>query len=191
MNIHKLIRERRSIRAFADTPISKDSLLRLIEAARWASSSMNDQPWRFIVSFKDTPEFEAMVETLNESNKIWASKGAAMIFVLASKEHSNGLANKYAWHDVGLAIGNLSIQATEEGIYLHQMGGFDHSLALKNFQVPDNFDAISMIVLGYPGDPKQLPERLKERELKPRERKPLSTMVFSGQFGQSFMLTEK
>lgn len=190
MNINRLIRERRSIRAFADKSISDDVMLRLLEAARWAPSSMNDQPWRFIVAFRNSPEFDTMLETLNESNRIWASNGAAMIFVITSKEHSNGMPNKYAWHDVGLAIGNLSLQAMEEGIYLHQMGGFNTALALEKFKVPENFDAVSMIVLGYPGDPNQLPERLKEREFKIRERRPLSSLVFSGEFGKSSNLVK-
>lgn len=190
MNINRLIRERRSIRAFADKSISDDVMLRLLEAARWAPSSMNDQPWRFIVAFRNSPEFDAMLQTLNESNRIWASNGAAMIFVITSKEHSNGMPNKYAWHDVGLAIGNLSLQAMEEGIYLHQMGGFNTALALEKFKVPESYDAVSMIVLGYPGDPNQLPERLKEREFKIRERRPLSSLVFSGEFGKSSNLVQ-
>lgn len=185
MNIHQLITERKSIRAFSEKAIANETLIRLLEAARWAPSSMNDQPWRFIVANKQTPEFEKMLDALNESNRVWAKNGAVLLFVITRKEHSNGMPNKYAWHDVGLAIGNLSLQATAEGIFMHQMGGFNSKLALEQFEVPDEYDAVSIIVLGYPGNPETLPEKLKERELKPRERKPLSSLVFSGSFGKT------
>lgn len=191
MRIHQLIEERRSIRAFADKAVSDEVLERLFEAARWAPSSMNDQPWRFIVAGRGTEPFDKMLQTLNESNRVWAKNGAVMIFVITKKFHSNGMANKYAWHDVGLAIGNLSLQATAEGIFMHQMGGYNSELARTMFDVPEEFEPVSMIVLGYRGDPDTLPERLKERELKQRERQPLSSLVFSGSFGKSILPEEK
>jgi nitroreductase len=184
MKIHRLIEERKSIRAFADKEIADDVLLKLFEAARWAPSSMNDQPWRFIVAKKNSDSFYKLLGTLNESNQVWAKNGAALILVVTKKDHSNGSSNKYAWHDAGLAIGNLTLQATAENVYLHQMGGFNTQVAMERFHVPDDYDAVTVIVLGYPGDPEELPKRLKERELKQRERKPLDSFVFSERFGE-------
>lgn len=192
MNIHTLITERKSIRAFSAKEIADDVFIRLFEAARWAPSSMNDQPWRFIAARKNdsSSDFNKLADCLNDSNKAWAKNGAALALIIAKKHHSNGYENKYSWHDVGLAIGNLSLQAMAEGLYMHQMGGFKADLAKTTFEIPDEFDPVSIIVFGYKGDPNELPERLKELESKLRERKKLSELVFSGQFGQANPLFE-
>lgn len=184
MSIHTLIAERKSIRAFSEKEIAEHTLLSLFEAARWAPSSMNDQPWRFIIAQrKEQENFDRMLSCLNDANRIWAKQGAALVVVVAKKQHSNGSVNKYAWHDVGLAVGNLSMQATAQGVYMHQMGGFNAEVATKLFSIPDEYEPVSMIVLGYAGDPNSLPEKLKERELMMRERKLLNQLVFGEKFG--------
>jgi nitroreductase len=190
MKIHNLISERKSIRAFSEKSISDEELVTLLEAARWAPSSMNEQPWRFIVARKENSEtFERMLECLNESNKNWAQHAAALILTVASKTITSlNKSNSYAWHDVGLAIGNLSIQATSMDIYLHQMGGFKHDLAKNLFEIPNDFEPVSIIALGYKGNPDLLPSPLREREMSLRKRKPLSELVFVNHFGEKSSL---
>ncbi|MBK7432215.1 MAG: nitroreductase family protein [Bacteroidetes bacterium] len=186
MTIHNLISKRKSIRAFSEQPIDDETLASLFEAARWAPSSANEQPWRFILAKKEDKEaFVKMQDCLLEGNKIWA-KGAAALFITIAKKNFdfNNKANIYSWHDVGLATAMLSVQATELNLYLHQMGGFDHAKAKEVFAIPDDYEAVSIIAVGYEGNPELLPENLRAREVGERKRKPLSELVFSSQFGK-------
>ena len=185
MKIHNLISERKSIRAFSDKEISDEALITLLEAARWAPSSMNEQPWRFIVVRKENTEaFQKMIQCLNDSNKIWAQHASVLLLTVANNTITTlNKPNAYAWHDIGLAIGNLSLQAISMDIFLHQMGGFKSEEAKKLFNIPNGFDPVSVIALGYQGNAEALPSPLRERELKQRERKPLSEIVYSNTFG--------
>jgi nitroreductase len=185
MKIHKLISERKSIRSFSPRRISDEDLVTLMEAARWAASSMNEQPWRFIVARKENTEaFGRMLESMNETNKLWAKDASVLILTVANQKFSSkDIPNAYAWHDVGLAVGNLSLQAMSMDIYLHQIGGFNHELARNLLTVPEEFQPVSFIALGYRDSADKLPPLLKERELKPRERKPLSDLVYINNFG--------
>ena len=187
MKVHNLISERKSIRAFSDRRIEDEKLITLLEAARWAPSSMNEQPWRFVVTRRENEEaFGRMLESMNEQNRRWAHNASVIILTLASKKFATlGIANEYAWHDVGLAVGNLSLQAMSMGIYLHQIGGFNKKTAQRLFSVPEEFEPVSLIVLGYRGDASILPPPLQEREVMPRHRKPLSELVFINNFGVS------
>ena len=186
MKIHNLISERKSIRAFSDKEISDEALITLMEAARWAPSSMNEQPWRFIVVRKENTEaFQKMIQCLNDSNKIWAQHASILLLTVANNTITTlNKPNAYAWHDIGLAIGNLSLQAISMDIFLHQMGGFKSEEAKKLFNIPNGFDPVSVIALGYQGNAEALPSPLRERELKQRERKPLSEIVYSNTFGE-------
>lgn len=183
--VHELIAARKSIRAFSDADIDDKSYISIFEAARWASSSRNEQPWRFIAARKkDKENFERTLSCVNESNRLWAQYGAMLIVVLAKKNFSSHpVPNSHAQHDVGLAIGNLALQATALGIYLHQMGGIDYAKVKTVFDVPDDFEVISIIVGGYPGNSEILPEKIRERESLPRQRKALTELVFEGKFG--------
>lgn len=182
--IHPLLSQRRSIRAFSDRTIDDATIVRLFEAARWAPSSFNEQPWRFIFARRGEPAFDKMVDCLNESNRIWARKGALLIMPVALLLNSrNHQLNRHAFHDVGLAVGNLTVEATVSGLFMHQMGGFDLEKARISFEVPTEFEPVSIIVIGYPGDPEQLPEQLRARELLPRNRKNLDELIFAGRFG--------
>jgi nitroreductase len=185
-SIHDLIANRRSIRSFSEKGIDDAAFTQLFEAARWASSSRNEQPWRFITARKeDSENFKRILDCLNESNRIWAQHGAILFIVLAKKNFStHPVPNSHAQHDVGLAIGNLALQATALGIFLHQMGGINYPKVREVFEVPDEYEAISIIVGGYPGDHDSLPDHLREREKLPRHRKELSELVFEGKFGQ-------
>jgi len=183
--IHDLISSRKSIRAFSDKKIDDKSLIKLFEAARWASSSRNEQPWRFITARREEKEnFERTLACLNESNRIWARHGAILIVVLAKKNFTvHPAPNTHAQHDVGLAIGNLALQATALGIYLRQMGGINYEHVREVFEIPDEYEIISIIAGGFPGNGESLPENLRQRENMPRERKALNELVFEGKFG--------
>ncbi len=183
--VHELITARKSIRAFSDKAIDDKSFISIFEAARWASSSRNEQPWRFIAARKEEREnFQRTLDCINESNRIWAQHGAMLIVVLAKKNFTtHAIPNSHAQHDVGLAIGNLALQATSLGIFLHQMGGIDYQKVRTIFEVPEEYEVISIIVGGYPGSDEMLPEKLRERESLPRQRRELKELVFEGKFG--------
>ncbi len=185
--IHELLQKRWSPRAFADRPVEPAKLVSLLEAARWAPSSFNGQPWAFIVATKDNPaEFAKLLSCLVEFNQSWA-KGAPVLMLTVARlnfEH-NSEHNRHAFHDVGLAMGNLSVQATSEGLFLHQMAGILPDVAKKTFGIPDGWEAVTGVALGYLGDPATLPEKLRDREATPSPRKPLAEFVFTGQWGQT------
>ena len=186
--IHTFISERRSIRAFSNRSIDDGTLLLLFEAARWASSSRNEQPWRFIVARKEeAASFSKILSCLNESNREWAQHGAMLFITLAKKTFSDSRLNTHAMHDVGLAEGNIALQATALELYLHQMGGIDKEKIKSTFEVPDDFEVVSVTVAGYKGNPEMLPEHLRERELQPRTRKNLEDILFSNKFGNQII----
>jgi nitroreductase len=185
--IHDLISHRWSPRAFEDRAIEPGKLRSLFEAARWSASSYNGQPWRFIVATKDDPEnYKRVLETFVEFNQGWA-KNAPLVGISVAHLNfpHNGQPNRHAFHDVGQAAANLALQASSEGLQLHQMAGIDPEKARKVFNIPADYEAVSGFALGYPGDPAMLPDQLKEREHGPRERKPASSFVFSGDWGKT------
>lgn len=182
--VHELIRNRWSPRAFADRPIEPDKLLSLIEAARWAPSSYNYQPWRFIVATKYNPtEYNRLLGTLIEFNQGWAKNAPVLILAVAKLHFDDGKPNRHAFHDVGLALENLVLQATALGLSVHQAAGFDVDKARKEYQIPEEYEPATVVVIGYAGDPQILPDGLREREIAPRMRKPLPELLFTGQWG--------
>ncbi len=186
--LHPLIANRWSPRAF-DTvrPVEREKLLAILEAARWAPSSSNEQPWTFIVATRDQPEdFERLLSCLVEANQKWA-KNAAVLVIAVAKRHfeRNGTPNRHASHDVGLALGNLAIQATALGLAVHYMAGFEPSKARQVCTIPETHEPFTMAALGYAAEPSTLPEEYRQREVAPRVRKPLNQIVHSGKFGQT------
>lgn len=179
------LKDRWSPRAFSDKAVSGEHLQILFEAARWAPSSMNEQPWRFIYASKseDPEAYDKLLKCLMEGNLIWA-KHAPVLFVSVAKSdyEQSGKPNKHAWHDIGLATGNLLAQATGIGLHVHLMGGFHADQAKELLHIPAGFEPVAMGALGYLGSPDMLPEHLKERELAPRKRKPLKEIAFNGQW---------
>ena len=182
------ISRRWSPRAFATTPVSQDRLRQLLEAARWAPSCYNAQPWTFIVGTQDNPEtFRKLSKCLVPVNQAWAAKAPVLMLALAELNFAhNGKPNRHAAHDVGLALGNLLNQATILGLQAHLMAGFSGNTARELFAVPDTHDPVTMLALGYPGDPESLPDTLREKELAPRTRKSLDEIAFGGTLGESF-----
>ena len=184
--IHNLIEKRWSPRSFASTPVEQENLAALFEAARWAPSAMNEQPWRFIYATKEDAEaYGRLLECLVEANQVWARNAPVLFLSVAKTTYDfNGSANKHAWHDVGMATANLVLQATDLGLHVHLMGGFNSDKALEVLSIPEGFEPVTMGAIGYVGDPEALPEQLKARELAPRQRKPLSELVFTGNWEQ-------
>ena len=183
--IHELIRRRWSPRAFSERPVEPDKLLSLFEAARWASSASNEQPWAFLVASQQDPKnFEALAGVLVESNRAWAPKAPVLILTFAHTQfEKDGRPNRHAFYDLGQAAANLSLQATALGLRTHPMAGFNVEAARERFAVPEGWEPVSVIALGYPGDPDSLSEKLRERETAQRHRKTLETFVFSGTWG--------
>ncbi|WP_266204607.1 nitroreductase family protein [Pontibacter kalidii] len=182
---HTLIESRWSPRAFSNEPVSEEQMEALFEAARWAPSAMNEQPWRFVYATKeDKAAFEKLGALLVEGNS-WAKHAGALFVSIAKTSYDyDGSQNKHAWHDVGLATGNLLLQATEMGLHVHLMGGFDAARAKQALGIPEGFEAVAMGAVGYVGDPESLPEPLKAREQAPRQRQPLSKLAFKGEWKQ-------
>jgi nitroreductase len=183
--VHDLVRERWSPRAFADKPVPADVLRSLFEAARWTPSSNNEQPWAFIVATKDDHATHSkLVSTLVEFNQVWAKHAPVMAIAVSELAFArNGHTNRNAFYDTGAAVAHLTTEATARGLFVHQMAGFDPQKAIELFSIPAGWEAIAAFVIGYPGDPQSLPETLRERELSPRTRKPLSEFVMSGSWG--------
>jgi nitroreductase len=191
--VHEIVRERWSPRAFSERAIAPDTLRSLFEAARWAPSSSNLQPWAYIVGTKDDKgDFEKVLSTLIEFNQGWAKNAPVLALSVAQvKNPKDGASNRWAFHDVGSASAQLTTEAHSRGLYVHQMAGLDPEKARKVFQIPDGWEAVAAIAIGYPGDPATLPEKLRERELAPRTRKPLSEFVMTGEWGHTASFVAK
>jgi nitroreductase len=170
-----------------DKPVPPDILRSLFEAARWAPSSSNEQPWVFLVATKDDREFhERLLSTLVEANQVWARHAPVLGIAISRLEFArSGKPNPNAFHDTGAAMADLTLEAVTRGILVHQMAGFHPAKVIELFQVPAGWQPIAAFALGYPGDPQSLPENLRERELAPRSRKPLADFVMSGHWGQA------
>ena len=186
-SIQDLLRQRYSPLAFSDQLVEPEKLRSVLEAARWAASSYNEQPWSFIVATKDNQaEFDRLLGCLAEGNQQWA-QNAPVLMLSVAKLHfeRNGDLNRHAFHDVGAAAANLAIQATALGLFIHQMAGFDVPLAQEVYSISEGYEPVAAFALGYIGDPQTLPERLLQRALAPRTRKPLDKFVFSSSWNQT------
>jgi nitroreductase len=164
-----------SPRAFDTTaPLDEQKLSSALEAARWAPSANNVQPWRFLVARRGTAEHAAIVETLLGFNQVWAGDAAALVVAIAEDENAEGQLLATASYDLGQAVAHLSVQAHHDGLHVHQMGGFDRDALRARFGLEERFRPVTVIALGDLGDPALLPDGLRERESAPRSRRPLS-----------------
>ncbi|MGZ4937066.1 MAG: nitroreductase family protein, partial [Halobacteriota archaeon] len=178
--IHELIKRRWSPRAFAERPVEHNKLLSLFEAARWAPSSLNAQPWSFILALKEDKEgFDRLLGCLSERNQQWARHAPVLALSVAQLYLQTGKPNRFAFYGVGLAVENVVMQATALDLYVHQVGGLNEEAVQKAFNIPDGFEPVDIIAIGYLGDPESLPDELRKQEQAPRERKPLEQFVFS------------
>ncbi|MBN1990297.1 MAG: nitroreductase family protein [Bacteroidales bacterium] len=171
---------RRSEMAFSLKELPTDTLFELFEAARWAASSYNEQPWRFYYAKREDPEaFVAVLNLLAEGNRVWAKDASVLIVSAAKKElHRTGRQNFYAMHDVGMATANLMIRATELGLATHPMGGFDHKLMHDTLMMDDTEYPVAVIAVGYKGNAAALPPELQKRLNAPRVRSNIESFTF-------------
>jgi nitroreductase len=184
--IHELLAARWSPYAFADRPVTESDLRSVFEAARWAASSYNEQPWSYIVGTKKDPEqFQRVLSCLVEANQAWAKDAPVLALgIVTHRFKLNNKENKAAVHDLGLAAGNLTLEATARGLVVHQMIGILPDKARETFQIPDGSEAWTGLAIGYAGDSNALPEKLKERDLAVRQRKALAEFVFGAKWGE-------
>jgi len=191
--IHELLRNRWSPRAFADKNVTPEVLRSLFEAARWAPSSNNEQPWAYLVATKDDPDnFANMLGTLVEFNQNWAKHAPVLAISVARLNNArDGKPNRVALHDVGSASAQLTTEANSRGLFVHQMAGFDGNKARETFPIPEDWQPVAAMAIGYPGDPESLPQPLRDRELAPRTRKPLSEVVMTGAWGKAAPFVKK
>lgn len=181
--LHPILNARYSPRAFSERAVTDEELELVLEAARWAPSSMNEQPWRFLVTRRGEEGHAELLATLNPSNQVWAHKAPVLILNLVHRILSRiGQENFHARHDLGIATAQLTAQATALGMGLHILGGFHADAARAAFGIPEAYDVVSVIVLGFPGDPASLPEHLHQRELHHSPRRPLAELVHYGRF---------
>jgi nitroreductase len=180
--IHDLLRRRWSPRAYSERMVDMETLKSLFEAARWAPSSSNEQPWHFIVGTKaDPPGYDRLFACLKEGNQKWVFRAPVLMLSVARLNFEDeGTPNRHAWHDTGMAALSVCLQATAMGLIAHQMAGFEIEKARTDLGIPEGHEPVAMIAVGYPGDAALLPEYLREREMKPRERKPLTAFVSEG-----------
>lgn len=171
-NVLDVIQQRKSVRAFTSQPVEQERIHSLFEAARWAPSSINEQPWRYIYATKEQPElWNKIFDALNDSNKIWVANAPLLIASFTKKKFSHvDKVNTYALYDLGAANALLALQATALGLQLHQMGGYNSETLRDNLHIPQTYELGAVLTVGYPGDPALLKDSLKTRELAPRVR---------------------
>jgi nitroreductase len=173
---------------FEDRPVEDDKILSCLEAARWASSSFNEQPWSWIVAKRqDSDAFAAMVGCLIEPNQAWASTASVLLIsVIRTTFRHNSQPNRVALHDLGQAAAHLSLQAAELGLQVHQMAGVNLGVARQRYAIPDGHQPETAIAIGYPDRSEPADEngqKMRDRELDARKRLALGVQVFAGQWG--------
>lgn len=176
-----IFHRRWSPRSFSDREVSPADLAKVFEAARWAASSFNEQPWRWLVGKRNSPTFNKILDSLMPFNQAWAGNAPVLILGTAKTTFShNNTPNRVALYDLGAASSYLTLQAAALGLVAHQMGGFDQDAARKSLEIPDDFLIGAVIALGYQGQPEALAnDQMQAQEKAPRQRKPLSEIVFS------------
>jgi nitroreductase len=182
--INALIAKRWSARAFSTRPVDRSKLLSILEAARWAPSSRNEQPWRYIVFTNDNPEKLKKAQSVLKDINNYAKRAPILICAITKKTYSdNGNYNRLHFHDLGAANENMFLEAFNQGLIMHEMGGFDVQKAREVFNIPEDFEVGIMIAIGYQDIHQVLPESLRQKAYLPRERKPLSEIAFLEELG--------
>jgi nitroreductase len=191
--LHPLLAQRRSLRAFSARPVGPEILRSLLEAARRAPSSFNDQPWRFLVATQQSRvDFERLLGCLMEFNVRWAQHAPVLLLSVARVNlSSTGEPNRHALHDVGQAMAHLTLQANALGLTVCQMAGFEVERTRETFSIPAGYEPATVAAIGYPGDPAALPEKLRRKELVSRQRDPIDDFVFEKSWGRPVVWTRK
>ena len=186
--IHNLIARRWSARAFSTKTVEKSKLISILEAARWAPSSRNEQPWRYIVFTDENPEKLNIARSVLLEINNYAKRAPILICALTKKYYSdNGIYNKLHFHDLGAANENMFLESFNQGLIMHEMGGFDRDKARRVFNVPDEYEIGIMVAIGYQDSHDILPKRYKEKAFSPRERKSLSEIAFLEELGNGII----
>ncbi|BAP43998.1 nitroreductase family protein [Pseudomonas sp. LJDD11] len=185
-DIHPQFIQRWSPRAFSDAVIPEETLLSFIEAARWAPSAYNSQPWRFLYARRGTPNWERYLGLLNEFNRSWAQHASALVVIVSKTTFTAPGASEESpalWHtfDTGSAWGLFALQASLSGWHTHGMAGFDQDLTRQELKIPEHYAIHAVIAVGKAGDKASLPEYLQGREV-PSPRQPVSELAAEGDF---------
>jgi nitroreductase len=180
--VHELIRKRWSPRSYAATPVAPVTLNQVFEAASWAFSAMNAQPWQYIYAHKaDAEAFQNILDTLLPGNQPWAKSAPVLIIALAKTNFDNGQPNGAALHDLGAANATLFLEATALGLHGHVMGGFDKEKVRRDFNLSEGLEPAVVLALGYLGEAEQLEEPFLSREKAARTRKPVAEFAFQNE----------
>lgn len=193
VQLNDLIARRWSPKAFDPTKsIDTPTLLGILEAGRWAASSSNLQPWRFIVAPKNNPdEFQKLLSVIKEGNQSWAQHAGVLMIGVVHKYRRPDVLNRHASHDLGLAMAQMILQALEHDIYARMMGGFYPDKAREVYNIPDEYEPFTAVAFGYKTlDLGYLNEGHREKEIAPRQRQPLSELVYSGSWAQTAEFVE-
>ena len=179
--IHDLLARRWSPTAFSPRPVETRKLAQLFEAARWAPSSYNAQPWSFIVATREDAEgYSRLLSTLVDVNRRWAAQAPVLILAVAKLDYNHiASPNRHALYDLGQAVANLTVQATALDLHIHQMGGFDPQAARELFAIPAGYEPVAVMALGH--------TEAASADASTRTRKPLTDFVFSGSWGRPAM----
>ena len=180
--IHELLRKRWSPRAFSSRPVEREKIFTLFEAARWSPSAANSQPWHFIIASRDedVEAYSKLTEALTERNRLWSKGVPLLVLTVAQTEREDGKPSPWALYDLGQSVAHLSVQATALGLFVHQMAGFDREEARSLFEIPEGFDPVSVVAIGYYGSVDDLPPEFRDREIEARTRKPLHEFLHHG-----------
>lgn len=185
VEIHPILATRWSPRTFNGEVIPESEIKQLFEAVRWAASSYNGQPWRFVYAVKGTSEYDSMFSCLSEFNQKWAGLAPVLILTAYKEKTEEGDENFHALHDLGMCMGNMSVQAESMGIAMHHMAGLDWEKAQQLFEVPDGFHIATAVALGYyGGEIEALPEELRDQETAERTRNKIGDFAFKGSWGK-------
>lgn len=184
-NIHPIIASRWSPRAYSSKPVPTDIIQRLFEASRWAPSSSNDQEWRYIIGFKGDDTHKNIFKTMVEFNQLWAGEAPLLVLVCGQTiSAKTGKPSSIYAYDVGQSVALLSIQAMHEGLFVHQIGGFDKAMARELFELPAEVEPLTLMTIGYYGDPVNLHPNLQHSEKAERVRNNFNTFVFTNKYGE-------
>ena len=185
-SILDVLSQRWSPRAFALRDVEYEKVTKLFEAARWAPSCYNDQPWAFLLTRRgENPAYEQLLACLMPANQAWAATAPLLVLNTVRQNFlHNGKLNRWAVYDLGLAVGNLLAQATALGLSVHQMAGFDAVVAHSSLGLPDDHEAVAVMAIGYLGDPALLPAGVEEKSPTQRARKPQEDLLYVGRWKQ-------
>jgi nitroreductase len=184
-SLHPLIADRWSPRSFdAAAEIRPAELNAMLEAARWAPSAMNRQPWRFVVGLRGEEAFTAIHGSLAPGNQVWADRAGALVAAFAESETDEGIPVPGTPYEVGLAVAQLTVQAHAEDLHVHQMAGFGAAQLTEAVGAPPTYQPVVVLAIGRLAPAEQLPDALRAREVAPRTRRPLGEIAFAGRWGQ-------